>query len=672
MKGEINSMNQKMCNKCGAVVDINSGVCPACGSAEFSAINYDQQQYGQYAGQYQQYDQQQYNQQYNQQQYNQQYNQQYAQQYNQQQYNQQYNQQYAQQPYMQQPVQQPKKKGGKGLLIGIIAALVAVVALVAVLVLGKGDKGNAPADNGGNTNISDNANAGDKDDKNNNNKDDNTGPNAATAPEKEDKPTIKGTDVFGGEHYNEVVWGYYTEETYKYTGSKDDTLTFRKDMKYKTYELVNGDYELSVLPLYMQAGKYTHFMGPFVYENEYYYAYTEKGRANFRKAYMAQKGDLTEEDFAKIEKILNIDVMEVELVTEEGGGRINTFIYEIKGNKLSLYEFDIKDNYDLQISKKPVVEYEFLHDGGKLTLAYDGVQRSYLTQGYKTEDYLSVAGYALNQNNIYNNLLGLDIYKPKNENTFETSLYFANGDYVREADMDLDIKTGKFTVKWNTIETTNEFGKRLEREQPGELSATFIPLTSYGFTDYCGFILIADGKHYHYLMTEEEFAELNKESTSGNENLNATKTNILAELEKAFKDKGINVTVDYTTAKITLESNFLFGTDSYELSADGKAYLDAFTDVYTSVVLSDKYSAYISGIVVEGHTDTNGNYKYNQTLSQKRADAVSSHCINRNSKIAGYMQSIGCSYDYPVYNNDGTVNMAASRRVTFRFMFNGN
>ena len=51
MKGEINSMNQKMCNKCGAVVDINSGVCPACGSAEFSAVNYDQQQYGQYAGQ---------------------------------------------------------------------------------------------------------------------------------------------------------------------------------------------------------------------------------------------------------------------------------------------------------------------------------------------------------------------------------------------------------------------------------------------------------------------------------------------------------------------------------------------------------------------------------------------------------------------------------------------
>ena len=118
---------------------------------------------------------------------------------------------------------------------------------------------------------------------------------------------------------------------------------------------------------------------------------------------------------------------------------------------------------------------------------------------------------------------------------------------------------------------------------------------------------------------------------------------------------------------MNLEASFLFATNSYELSADGQEYLNAFMDVYVSVVMKEEYSAYVSSIIVEGHTDTSGTYSYNMTLSQNRADTVANHCIAQYAQMAGIIRATGCSYDFPVYNADGSVNMAASRRVTFRF-----
>ena len=187
--------------------------------------------------------------------------------------------------------------------------------------------------------------------------------------------------------------------------------------------------------------------------------------------------------------------------------------------------------------------------------------------------------------------------------------------------------------------------------------------------------MFIDGTMYRYLMSQEEFDERKQTSMADpdqTEDLSATKRNLLAELEAAFRAAGLEVSIDYDTGKVTLEANFLFATNSYELSQEGKEYLNSFTDVYTSVVLKEEYSAYVSNIIVEGHTDTSGSYSLNQTLSQNRANAVADLCISRNSRMANVIEAVGCSYDYPVYNDDGTVNMAKSRRVTFRFVLTSN
>ena len=80
----------------------------------------------------------------------------------------------------------------------------------------------------------------------------------------------------------------------------------------------------------------------------------------------------------------------------------------------------------------------------------------------------------------------------------------------------------------------------------------------------------------------------------------------------------------------------------------------------------------------EGHTDTSGSYDYNLELSQKRADAVLNFCLSDEAGLdAAYVQALsqlltakGYSYDYPVYDENGEVDMDASRRVSFRFVVN--
>lgn len=491
-----------------------------------------------------------------------------------------------------------------------------------------------------------------------------------SAAAEEEKRTIEGNDVFAGDRFNEMIWGYYEEEGYDYTGSNEDTAQFREGMKY--FELEGRT--LSALPLSMQAGQYTHFMSSFTYEGKYYDAYTEEGRAKFRKAYIEQVGDLTEEQFQKIEKIFWLDVAELTFAEESGAVRMYTFSYEIQGNKILFSTFSIDDDYNITTSEKPVLECEFLHDGGKLILASGKVQRSYLASGYKeTDSSLVCSGYALNDGNRYEDLDGFSFYQYGQDSEASVYVSLTGGESPYEPKLELDVATGNFTLSWQERWVERE-GRTVKEEDPTTITGTMVPCTSYGFTDYAGFFLFIDGNCYRYLMSEQEYEErmyagVPEDASSGEREDYATaKRNLLAELAAAFKAAGIDVTIDFNSGKIDLEANFLFGTDSYALSAEGQAYIDAFMDVYVSVVMHEDYAEFVSNIVVEGHTDTAGSYSYNQELSQKRAEAVAERCIERNPKMENVIKAEGCSYDYPVYNDNGTVNMEKSRRVTFSFV----
>lgn len=155
------------------------------------------------------------------------------------------------------------------------------------------------------------------------------------------------------------------------------------------------------------------------------------------------------------------------------------------------------------------------------------------------------------------------------------------------------------------------------------------------------------------------------------------KDDLLADLIAAFKSEGIGVSVDSNSGELSLDSSVLFGGDSAELTQEGKSFLSKFIKVYTQVIYSEKYDGFISKTIVEGHTApiSGSTYESGLPLSEKRADEVKKYCISSESgidtsKLSKSLDAVGMSNSKPMYDQQGKVDLAASRRVSFRFIIN--
>ena len=155
---------------------------------------------------------------------------------------------------------------------------------------------------------------------------------------------------------------------------------------------------------------------------------------------------------------------------------------------------------------------------------------------------------------------------------------------------------------------------------------------------------------------------------------------IRSDLVKALRDEfsgsSLNVKIDEKTGAITFDAGVLFDVSDSELKEDGKKFINQFLPKYCSVLLSDDYRDYVSEIIIEGHTDTAGSYLYNLELSQQRAFSVARYCLTESNGIISQsevemLRSVltanGKSYSNPIYKEDGTVDLDASRRVEILF-----
>ncbi len=163
------------------------------------------------------------------------------------------------------------------------------------------------------------------------------------------------------------------------------------------------------------------------------------------------------------------------------------------------------------------------------------------------------------------------------------------------------------------------------------------------------------------------------------EELVGVKTEIVQELVRALAASDISgATVDESGA-IVFESEMLFDVSRSNLKNVGKDFLDSFIPSYLKVLMSDEYSGYVSQIIIEGHTDDDGEYLDNMALSQNRARAVLTYILSDeftgiSAAAKRRLQQIvtinGRSSSELIYNDDGTVNKAASRRVVIKFRMN--
>jgi chemotaxis protein MotB len=154
------------------------------------------------------------------------------------------------------------------------------------------------------------------------------------------------------------------------------------------------------------------------------------------------------------------------------------------------------------------------------------------------------------------------------------------------------------------------------------------------------------------------------------------RSDLIEALHDEFNGSDLNVLIDAQTGAITFDASVLFDVGNSELKDEGREFLKSFIPRYCSVLLQDEYKDYVSEIIIEGHTDTNGTYLYNLELSQQRAFSVATFCLTESSGVLStseidvlrtVLTANGRSYSNPIYNDDGTVNLSASRRVEFKF-----
>ncbi len=103
-----------------------------------------------------------------------------------------------------------------------------------------------------------------------------------------------------------------------------------------------------------------------------------------------------------------------------------------------------------------------------------------------------------------------------------------------------------------------------------------------------------------------------------------------------------------------LKSDILFETGKADLKARAK------TDLAEMAGIMKKYPENV--LTVQGYTDSTGSTKVNETLSQRRAEAVKSQLV-MNGMPAQTISAVGMGPANPVGDNSTTTGRQANRRV---------
>lgn len=154
------------------------------------------------------------------------------------------------------------------------------------------------------------------------------------------------------------------------------------------------------------------------------------------------------------------------------------------------------------------------------------------------------------------------------------------------------------------------------------------------------------------------------------------KADVIEALKNEFSRNNISVDIDAQTGALTLEASVMFDYDQAELTDAGKQALEQILPIYCKVLLQDDYMKYLAEIIIDGYTDTDGDYAYNLELSQRRSLAVAQYLLDiqgefltadQSLDLQDYLTVNGHSMANPILDANGNVDKEASRRVEVKF-----
>lgn len=152
------------------------------------------------------------------------------------------------------------------------------------------------------------------------------------------------------------------------------------------------------------------------------------------------------------------------------------------------------------------------------------------------------------------------------------------------------------------------------------------------------------------------------------------RANLVNELQDEFSDSTLGIEVDEKTGAIIFNTEILFEYNNAELKPESFQFLDEFVPKYLDILLQKGYEDYIAEIIIEGHTDRDGDYLYNLKLSQERAHSVAAYILSDDFPYKNIQQHVkekltvnGKSYTDFRTDESGDYSAKDSRRVEFKF-----
>lgn len=125
---------------------------------------------------------------------------------------------------------------------------------------------------------------------------------------------------------------------------------------------------------------------------------------------------------------------------------------------------------------------------------------------------------------------------------------------------------------------------------------------------------------------------------------------------RELEDELENATVERVGEgiQVTFESGILFGFDKSELTPQAKQNIRELAETLR------KYPD--TNVLIEGHTDDKGSDEYNQSLSERRAQAVAQYAIAQGVS-ANRINTKGYGETQPIASNETEADRAKNRRV---------
>ncbi|HSD17217.1 MAG TPA: OmpA family protein [Thermomonas sp.] len=132
-----------------------------------------------------------------------------------------------------------------------------------------------------------------------------------------------------------------------------------------------------------------------------------------------------------------------------------------------------------------------------------------------------------------------------------------------------------------------------------------------------------------------------------------------AELRRATAGTGVDVTRDGDVIKLNLPDGVTFDFAKYDIKPQFYPALNTIANTLR------EYNQTI--VEVSGHTDSVGSDAANQTLSERRANAVSGYLVGQGLQRERF-EVVGMGERYPIASNDTDQGRALNRRVEIRLL----